>query len=598
MKARNTWFLVMLAAGLFAFIYFFERHLHPGAAQLGPQRIFPSLKPDAVTSVQISPAGKLEIVASQTNGTWQLIRPISALAEGEYVDNLLKAFAAVHWHTRLTAQDLKNRMDSDREFGFEAPQFSLQLEQPGIRFQVKVGALTPFGDEVYLQVVGRDEIYVVTADLLKFIPHTADNWRDPQVAHLQNLVFDTIAVTNNGKAFELQRVGTNQVWRLTRPAEARADSTRITDLLRRLEDLRFVRFVPDTPPADPEALGLQPPAFELALAQGTNTVLALQFGRSPTNDPTVVYARKDGETGIGLVPVDQLAPWRAGYEDFRDRHLVNLAAGPITEVDVHGTEDFVVRQESNDVWRVVAPENLPADNYLVRAFLGALGNIQVTQFVKSVVTEPDLPGYGLAPAARQYTLKSGGSNVLAQLNFSAPQTNSIYARRSDENAVYAVATNALDRLPVAGWQLRDRHIWTFAGTNVARMLIRQNGQSRELLRTPSGKWAFAAGSQGILDNLALDEVADMLGDLTADAWVARGQENRAKYGFTDSTMHIDVDVHRGDKLETLTLELGGATPTDGNYAAVQLDGQTWYFECPPQLREMIRSFLFLPPAKP
>ena len=66
-----TWFWTILAATLFAFIFFFERHFRAGPT--GPPKILPALKASAVSSVQILPKGQLEIRADRTNGLWQFI---------------------------------------------------------------------------------------------------------------------------------------------------------------------------------------------------------------------------------------------------------------------------------------------------------------------------------------------------------------------------------------------------------------------------------------------------------------------------------------------------------------------------------------------
>src|SRR5439155_23017594 len=92
--------------------------------------------------------------------------------------------------------------------------------------------------------------------------------------------------------FELHRDPGNQLWRMTAPNQAPANNARIEAALLDLERGQVNQFVAENPKPDLEALGLQPPEWELALAQGTNRVALLQFGRSPTNDPRQVYARK------------------------------------------------------------------------------------------------------------------------------------------------------------------------------------------------------------------------------------------------------------------------------------------------------------------
>ena len=599
MNTRATLNLVLLAAGLFVFIFFFERHARPSADAARPGRLLPDLNPAAVSSVLIRSIGQPEISMERKADIWHITRPVIADAQTSGIDHLLKILAQLSWNTRLTAQELKDHPNADHEFGLESPAVSLELQQAGTRREIKIGNRTALGDEVFAQVAGVNEIYVVTANLLKFIPRSANDWRDPGLVSLNNLVFDRVTVTNGSKVFELQRNTTNKLWRMTRPLDARADNPRIEELLRHLQSLRAAQFVTDDPKADLETFGLQPADLVLSLAHGTNTVLALEFGKSPTNHADQVFAKRGDQPGVSRVADELLTPWRAGYEDFRDRHLLDLTAAIVDEIEAHGGGEFTVRRQSNDVWRVTQPEDLPADAALINDLLASLTTLQVTQFVKTVVTEPDLPNYGLAPAASRFILKSGATNaVITELEFSGPADGKVSARRTDETSVYAVPAADLRRLNLAGWQLRNRRLWNFTEDDVSRLILRQRGQTRELLRQGTNQWAFAAGSQGVINNFAIEETVHRLGELFADLWVDRGDTNRARYSFGNDALQISVDVKRADKTETLTLDFSGVTPQQPPYAATTLDGQVWFFELAPALGEMIRSYLCLPALPP
>ena len=139
---------------------------------------------------------------------------------------------------------------------------------------------------------------------------------------MNGLAFDRLAVTNGTKVFELRRDGTNKLWRMVYPLQARANNPKAEQSLQTLQSVRVRQFVSDDPKADLEAFGLQPPELEVALGQGTNTVARLQFGKSPTNDTRLVYARRLGLNAIVAVRKDLLAPWYAQVNDFRDPFLV------------------------------------------------------------------------------------------------------------------------------------------------------------------------------------------------------------------------------------------------------------------------------------
>jgi hypothetical protein len=485
MNPKNTWSWVIVAAGLFAFIFFFERHAHKQDGV--PARVLPALKASDVTSVQVRPAGQLEIRVGRTNGTWQLTNPIAYPAQAASVESLLATLERLTSATYITAAELRRRPKADEEYGFDTPQYSLILQQADNQCQVLIGSRTAPGDQVFVQVVGVEGIYVVDAELLKLLPRTPTDWRDTSLVDLPNLAFDRLVVASGAKVLELQRDATNKLWRMTLPLQARADNDRIAEALQKLQALRVLQFVSDDPNSDLDFFGLKPANLELTLAKGTNVVALLEFGKSPTNDASQVYAYRQGLSTIVAVSGEPLRVWRASVNEFRDPHLLTLPTR-VDEVEVHGAEDFTLLRQAGNAWHI-ASQSYPVDNGLVNEFIGSLGALQVVQYVKDVVTDPDLPTYGLATPLRQITLKSnstsgtGATNaVIAQLAFGVIQEDKVFARRADEDFVYAVKFTDYQRLPSASWQLRERRFWNFTTNDVTRLVLRQGGKARQLVR--------------------------------------------------------------------------------------------------------------------
>jgi uncharacterized protein DUF4340 len=606
MNTKNTWTMVALAAGLFAFIFFYERHAFK--KENPTNKVLPYLNAASITSVQVRPADQKEIRADRTNGNWQLTKPVVYPAQTASIENLLEALGKLTFQARITAQELRNRSKTDAEFGFDTAQSSLTLQQGDARpQQILIGERTALRDQVFLRVVGDEAIYLVDVNLLKLFPRQANDWRDTTFISLKGLAFDRLTVTSDTRFFELQREATNKVWRMTQPMKARADNPKIEDLLQKLQNLHAGKFVTDDPYADLASFGLQPVELELVVAQGTNNLLSLQFGKNSTNDASLIYARRRDQNSVVLVPKDPLNPWRAQYTDFRDRFLVALPAGTVDTVEARGDAGFTLQWQTNDMWQVIAPENSPADAGLVRELMAGLTGLQITEFTKDVVTELDFTNYGLAAPARQYILKTGDNNspaattnaVIAQLDFGAVRDNKIFVRRADENSVYAVKVADYQRLPSAGWQLRDRRIWSFTTNEVNRVTIRENGQVRQLLRNGANQWSLAPGSQGIIDDVtmyAIEETIYRLGNLVAAYWVDRGDQNRERYGFSEKSLQIAIEVKKGDKPQTLSVEFGGDAPSRFPYAAVTLDGQRWTFEFPWLLYQQILRCLTIPSA--
>ena len=83
MNSKSFWLLLIVAAGLFGLIVLHRKH--PPKVSNAPSRILPELSAPLVNTVQVRPAGGLEIRAERTNGVWQLISPVN------YLRNLTKS---------------------------------------------------------------------------------------------------------------------------------------------------------------------------------------------------------------------------------------------------------------------------------------------------------------------------------------------------------------------------------------------------------------------------------------------------------------------------------------------------------------------------
>ena len=599
MKSKTTVIWFVLAAALFAFIWIFEHYFQPAAPEISS--LLPGLRASAVTGIQISPAGAPEISAIRTNGVWQLEKPIAYSAQSAGIETLLAAVEKLVPVLRLTAGDLRGHKNADHEFGFETPQFFVVIQAGEQSWQLRVGNMTAPGDGVYVRVVGGDGAFVTDTAWLQLLPHSAGDWRDTALVAAAG-VCDWIVITNGAKAIELElrRDPTNHLWHMIRPWPARADSLRITVALQQLRMARVTQFVSDNPKEDLAAFGLQPAELDVWLGRGTNYFAAVHAGKSSTENPAQIFVRREGSGAVLATAKESLLPWRGTVNDFRDPQLFELTA-PVAEIEVRGETNsagFTLQLSGTNSWSV-AGEKFPADADNVSAFVRTLAGFRVLEFVKDFNTALDLQSRGLAPPARTITLRTvaGDTNsVLAQLLFGATETNKVFVKRADEGFVYALTTNDFNQLPENGWEFRNRRIWSFSETNVAKVTLHQGGKTRQLLRTGANSWSPAPGSQGIIDPLAVEETVHRLGELAATGWVGRNFPAPEKFGLNTNNLELTVELKTGEKR---IVDFGGVVPQSQTvFAAVTLDGERWTFVFPAPLCALVAAHLTIPPDAP
>ena len=584
MNRRNTSLLVLAALALLAYILVIERHTpSPNRRAAQARQLIPGFDPALVSRVEII-RSNVVVRAERQMDRWRLTDPPYP-AQSVLVEDWLETLARQTRCAVLSAAEVQAQPGGPAALGLADPLARVTLQQGTERLQVRLGGRAELGGRGYLQFVGDDRIIATESALWDRLPQTASDWRDPVFVNLAGLRFDHV-VRSGSRGFELQREGTNPLWRVTQPRSARADNGRIEQLWLQLQTVHVAQFVNDFPGADLEPYGLQTPELSVAFSQGTNLVLSVEFGRSPTNAPTLVYARRSLSAGIVLVPNTLLEALAIPYTQLLDLQLLDAPLDNLSRIEARAVEEFALAKQTNGIWRVVEPRDLPADPAFVQVFLNRLKALRIARVEKEVVTDFDLPHYGLANPAQQYRffVPSGGPGAtnqpLVRLDFGTNQADEIFVRRSDENPIYALKRNDLEFFPLAAFELRDRRIWDFTTNQVAGLTLQIRGETRKLLRSPTGEWTFAAGSQGIVNTFALEEAVFQLGQLFARAWVAQGGDHLDRYGIPQINHKLTVEFNGTSAAKPLTVEFGATSRTGGPFAVTTLESGPVVFEFP------------------
>lgn len=594
-KHTLTWFIVAVA--LFAFIVGY--HLFQRSAVVEPSELLPGLRPLSVTSVEVSPQGAHEICALNTNGNWILTQPVAYPAQASAIESLLDALQKLKPAEHVSSAEVSQNHDANSQFGFDSPAASLVIQSGDERREILVGNKTAPGDQVFLRVVGRDGVFVTDTDWLKFIPQSANGWRNTSLAG-DDTGADSILLTNGTKVIELHRDPVNHLWQMVRPLAARANGDYIAAALQKLQSARVSQFVMDNSNADLSPYGLQPANLDLWLEKGSNVLTSIHLGKASTNDPSEIFAKREGWNTVVTTPVKPLTAWFGAVNDFRDPYLFELTT-PVAEIEMigPGTNHFILQRGANG-WTIPG-EKFPVDSDSVQSFIQTLASLHVSGFVKDVTTPAELRAYGMATPSRQIILRSAVGNtnaVIAQLLFGAARTNEVFVQRSDENSVYAITPEDFNSLPPGpDWQFRERRIWNFSESDVTKITVHQNGKTMEVNHDGVNRWSLAPGSQGIINGPAIEYLAQDLGQLavgSAAAWWARDVADPALFGIKPNNLSVAVTLKNG---QTLTVDFGlqsGQTAL----AATMLDGERWVFIFPPEIYTLITSYLAISPNVP
>ena len=585
--AQNKW-LVAVALALFAYIAVTElrRPGTPPPAQTD-ESIAPRLRPATVTRIEFT-RSNLTLRAELTAGQWRLTAPANYPADSL----LLRTLADVCSRLRPQIVIPPEKVTSLADFGLQPPQATLIFHQSDAPIELRIGARTPVNPQLYVQVAGSKHVAVTDASLLEFFPLVATDWRDRRLLPLAGARFDRLRVRTGARELLLRHEPAG--WRIQQPAPVkRANDALITQLLGELAKWPVAQYITDDPRADLEAFGLAQPESEISFGTGTNDTVVVQFGRSPTNQPGMIFARGLSTTNVMLVPAELLTRLRAPVWEFAEHRLLDaLPADAFDLIELRGRDAFTLRRQpagTNFLWQADDALKTAADPQLFQSFLLNLQTLEARELEKEVVT--DFAPYGLAAGARTLSLFQSGTNaaggatnrLVARLDFGTVSNlppDRLYARRHDESAVYIVPRGDVERLAWALWQVQDRAVWSFTSNQVAAVTTSFDGQMRRLTRSPDGRWNEPSQPLDDVRCLALEETMFRLGQLRAVEWVQLGADRLPIFGIADTSLRVSVELTGPPRTNTVTL---GFSPRGRNPWAAVTDprsGKPLVFEFP------------------
>jgi hypothetical protein len=280
---------------------------------------------------------------------------------------------------------------------------------------------------------------------------------------------------------------------------------------------------------------------------------------------------------------------------FRDRHLLTML-GLIASIHVIGQDDFTLQWETNNLWRVLPPQNFPADQLMATRLARTLSDLQAASSDDTAsAADAESPRYGFKQPARQFVISwtpsAKATNPPTKLDFGTGTNGQIFARRMGEFPLYEIAPADYEALPTASWEMRDRRIWNFEVNEVVRLTIQQDGKTREIVHNGTNGWGIPPGSTGNINDSAIEDTMNLLAHLKAFSWLGHGADKLAGCGIDAKAYQLTIELKNGQKL---AFQLGKETRLGSACASVMLDGEPWIFEFPPDVLPSVVYALTIP----
>jgi hypothetical protein len=405
----------------------------------------------------------------------------------------------------------------------------------------------------YAQLAGQPIIFEVKADKLSDLFVAANALRDERLARFKASDVTRVEIKHKDATIVLTREKDEKKsdkWKVEQPIQALGESSKIIELLDKLETLEARE--PDVlDKANLKDAGLEPPAIEVKLAL-TEELPATKPGAEKTKrDRTVVYAfgapaadklnpmakkvnvRVQGRERVNLVDESAVKLAERPALAYRGRRVLDFETSQVAKLDVKLPKESFTLQHTNGDWKLTAPVTAEADKLKAGDLAGDLGRLEAVEYVNDAPAPFDLLVTGLLKPelAATVTLSEQGSKPQTLLVGRQRETKPEYfAKLEGGTSIFVIRKDLRDRIEKSSLDYRPMQLWTLMADQVTNLKVERPADSYELKRE-GFNWKIVKPFDAPVGFAQVVPLVDAIAQLKLAGYQAHTAPNPAEFGL-------------------------------------------------------------------
>ena len=391
-----------------------------------------------------SAGGDLELV--RKDDSWWIEKPIHAKAKKTDVNKMITSLA------NLKAKRFEDGHEqAPASFGLDEPRMRVALtlgEEVAVKTILIGAAASDRAGELYAKRAGAKEISVVADKVFEDLSVKAEDLRDRSVLDFKRYQVQEIRVIRSGETISLVKED-GAKWSLAAPVAARADGTKVNQLLSALTDLEAKGFVEDGGAGVETGLDDPRCTIELLRKEGEDEEVLARLVVGGEADNAGLFVRNALDETDCVVDASFLDGIPDSASDLQDRKVLSFARYKIREIElVAGGETTALERDDDGQWEMKSPTEGSVEREKVDALLNSLGKLEADEIIEA--DEKSLSLYGLVKPELEAVLYSDDrEEVLAHLQVGSEKQDSglCYMMEKGGGWVYLVPASSREELP-------------------------------------------------------------------------------------------------------------------------------------------------------
>ncbi len=445
MRFRGTLVLLILCAGVAAFIYFYE-------IKGGEKREKAKEAENRIWKVDSGAIQQLDLISPNQHITavrtgdkdWKITAPLALDADSDELNRIASSAADLSRESVLEA----NATDLSK-FGLNPAKVTLEFKtKDGKDYRIRFGNNNPTGSSTYCELVGKNEVMLIANYTASTFDKKLEDLRNHSVLSFDQPDAQTLEL-KSGKG-DVSLVKDGDKWWVQGKERWAADSSAVSGILSSLSGGRVKEFF-DGNPEDYVSLGFDKPVTDVKVTVGKNKAIrhliigmekaklqkkgekkakpeAAKKEESSTSTTALYIAKDESRPELFFVDKDLVDKLLKAPQDLRDKALASFKRwdlDSITLTNASGTYAFSKAEGGGDWVLGSAKKKCKWD--AVNGILDAL-----EKPAKSFIDNPGPPAtYGLDKPVARVVLKQGGT---VKVDFALGKTgkDGVYAQVQGE----------------------------------------------------------------------------------------------------------------------------------------------------------------------
>jgi hypothetical protein len=370
------------------------------------------------------------VLSKAESGKWQITEPKTYRADQDAVSSLLSTVSS------LKSERLLDEKATDlNTYGLDHPEVEVDITEKGKMQKLLIGYDTPTGNAFYAMLAGDPRVFTVASYTKNSVDKTLNDVRDKRLLPVNSDKVSRIELTRKNQAIEFGR--NKDDWQILKPKPLRADSSDVSELVRKLTDAKMDLSASDSK-ADTAAFAR---AVSIATAKVTDETgtQEIQVRKSSAGKEKDTYYAKSVD-GAYKIDADLGKALDKGLDDFRNKRLFDFGYADPNKVEVHnGPKTFFLMRNGEDWWS----NGKKMDAESVQSFISKLRDLSADRFPDSGFPNPTIEALVTSDDGKRVEriqiAKSGDSYV---------------AKRENEPALYHLNASSVEDLQKAADEMK------------------------------------------------------------------------------------------------------------------------------------------------